>query len=108
MGEEYIKRVSVTYLISHCRKHLDKTNPHFLVVDNALLNVQQLFDLLEERKVLDGRWIGYPDYLALDGPWGDDYIVCSVCGEAFDVLDNDTHRFRYCPNCGAKMEGEIK
>lgn len=36
--------------------------------------------------------------------YSDDFIVCSVCGEAFNVIDNDTYRFDYCPNCGARMD----
>lgn len=35
--------------------------------------------------------------------YSDDFIVCSVCGEAFNVMDNDTYRFDYCPHCGARM-----
>ena len=35
--------------------------------------------------------------------YSDDFIVCSVCGEAFNVMDNDTYRFDYCPSCGARM-----
>lgn len=40
--------------------------------------------------------------------YSDDFIVCSVCGEAFNVLDNDTYRFDYCPKCGARMDGDEK
>ncbi len=36
--------------------------------------------------------------------YSDDFIVCSVCGEAFNVMDNDTYRFDYCPKCGARMD----
>lgn len=32
--------------------------------------------------------------------------ACSNCGEKFDIYDNEIIRFRYCPNCGAKMDGE--
>ena len=38
--------------------------------------------------------------------YSDDFIVCSVCGEAFNVMDNDTYRFDYCPKCGARMVEE--
>ena len=36
------------------------------------------------------------------GYWTDDdgYEVCSCCRELSD------YRYKYCPNCGAKMEGE--
>ena len=31
-----------------------------------------------------------------------DVFQCSECGECFDVSD----AFNYCPNCGAKMDGD--
>ena len=45
-----------------------------------------------------GRWeqIGYDDVL--------DRITCSHCKEYWNILDNDTETFNFCPNCGAKME----
>jgi predicted RNA-binding Zn-ribbon protein involved in translation (DUF1610 family) len=33
-----------------------------------------------------------------------DMITCSRCQQKWNILDNDTHTFIYCPNCGAKME----
>ena len=41
-----------------------------------------------------GRWNG-----------DDDYMFCSKCGMQWNYCDNDTQDFRYCPNCGAKMDG---
>lgn len=45
-----------------------------------------------------GRWeqIGYDDVL--------DRITCSHCKEYWNIRDNDTETFNFCPNCGAKME----
>ena len=43
------------------------------------------------------------------GEWKEDVldnIVCSTCGESFNICDNDTERFIYCTNCGAKCVGE--
>ena len=32
---------------------------------------------------------------------------CSVCGwEDWDTLTADTSEYNYCPNCGAKMDGD--
>ena len=53
-----------------------------------------------------GRWVTYPQYLLYDGTYGEDKIVCSECGSEWNILDNDTDTFDYCPHCGAKMEGE--
>ena len=35
-----------------------------------------------------------------------DDIACSECLAKFSVIDNETQRFKCCPNCGAKMESE--
>jgi len=42
------------------------------------------------------------------GEWIDDEFTskgrCSVCGEEWSWFDNCMETFKYCPNCGAKME----
>lgn len=44
--------------------------------------------------VVHGRWIDIPD----KPEW--DQKMCSICGDYFCCQGN------YCPNCGAKMDGE--
>ena len=47
-------------------------------------------------EVVHGEWIDRSD--GIEGAWN----YCSVCGEqAIDLYD-------FCPNCGAKMDGERK
>ena len=48
-------------------------------------------------EVVHGRWVE-----ADDG----DGAVCSVCGEDFCNVYLEVERFNYCPNCGAKMDGD--
>jgi len=36
-------------------------------------------------------------------PYFTDDIACSECLAKFSVIDNETQRFKCCPNCGAKM-----
>ena len=31
-------------------------------------------------------------------------MECPQCGYFWNYCDNDTERFNFCPNCGAKME----
>lgn len=57
-------------------------------------------DLLENQKT--GHWIIHK----LE-PNGYDHIKCSVCGQFWSVSDH-YKIFKYCFNCGAKMEGENK
>lgn len=48
--------------------------------------------------VVHGRWID-----------GHDYIKCSECGimaKWDSTFFNDIGDWNYCPNCGAKMDGE--
>lgn len=38
-------------------------------------------------------------------PYFTDDIACSECLAKFGVIDNETERFDFCPNCGANMRG---
>lgn len=44
------------------------------------------------------------------GRWVDNccYNTCSVCGNSVHAWndDGDLQEFNYCPNCGAKMDGD--
>ena len=50
------------------------------------------------RKQIVGEWEQQPR------PYEDE-IVCSVCGANFNIIDNCTEKFDFCPNCGARMKG---
>ena len=49
-----------------------------------------------------GRWIERED------AFGDTFYNCSACGEMWSTIDGNPwdNGMDYCPNCGAKMEGE--
>ena len=49
--------------------------------------------------VRHGRWVSVPHKLAR---------VCSVCNrdEPYKFADIDADVYDYCPNCGAKMDGD--
>lgn len=51
-----------------------------------------------------GRWIENDDWD------GDVYYECSVCKEAFCMMDGTPveNMYYYCPHCGAAMAGEIE
>lgn len=49
-----------------------------------------------------GKWIEHED------DWLGDFYECSVCGEAFMLIDGTPadNLYNYCPNCGARMVRE--
>lgn len=54
-------------------------------------------DGIEERKT--GRWVEHDDF---DNSW-----ECSSCNEVIDIIEGTPmdNEYRFCPWCGAKMEG---
>lgn len=98
---EYIEREAMMEVVEKSKFDNCHDNPrtrmahkheheHFL----NLIMRQPAADVVE---VVHGKWEDASD---LDG------VVCSVCGEDFCVLTNENERFKYCPNCGARMDGE--
>ena len=49
---------------------------------------------------LNKRGLGVDEYT----PYFVDDIACSECLAKYSVIDNETQFFKFCPNCGAKME----
>lgn len=62
---------------------------------------QILLDGLQKRQT--GQWISSVS-TSVDGKTK--YYVCSSCG--WSILWSDKMCWTYCPNCGAKMETEVK
>ena len=50
--------------------------------------------------VVHGRWEKGPGYVC-----GDYQFFCSFCGEEFWESGYWPKRAKYCPNCGARMDG---
>ena len=62
-------------------------------------------DVVDVALVMHGRWEKTED----DFYMGLTIFKCSVCREEWvfeDMLDIEGLNYHYCPNCGAKMEGE--
>jgi hypothetical protein len=107
--KEYIERGALIAFVREVRKKLPKDSKDFFTRDEMLLNFQQY---LESQKAADVEPVVRGEWLNFVG----DYVTaeCSVCGECYDPSDyNDKEHFdmfkqlyKYCPNCGAKMDGE--
>jgi hypothetical protein len=67
---------------------------------------RELIRMIMEQPTVDAVPVRHGKWCEGTECYSDDFIVCSVCGEAFNVMDNDTYRFDYCPHCGARMDKE--
>ena len=74
--------------------HMKRTDRYF----NVKFDIEN-FPNADVAPVRHGRWEE-----ASDG----DGIVCPFCRTDFCTIIYDTEYFNYCPNCGAKMDGDIK
>lgn len=85
-----------------CNEVIDEICPNCFTAD--LIANAPTVDAVE---VVHGRWIvgavevDHP-FLEFESVWRDVH-QCSICKEYFDVSDARN----YCPNCGAKMDGDI-
>jgi hypothetical protein len=68
----------------------------------VMLALDWIYMLINEQPTIDavpvvrGEWIENPTK---------DSVLCSYCHADWNLFDNDTYRFCYCPNCGARMDG---
>lgn len=68
-----------------------------LEVDDSIPNAATVCDMQEVKR---GEWI------YADGDVGYNVYRCSKCGKA--IFLDEEKIYNYCPNCGAKMDGERK
>ena len=79
---------------------LDRFYTHDAGYEDALDNVDDWMDApptVDAVEVVHGRWVE---------DTATDMIACTECGHAWNTIDNCTETFNYCPNCGAKMDGD--
>lgn len=60
-------------------------------------------EVVEYAPVVHGRWV------EKDDNWYETYYDCSVCGDSWVPIDGtpEQNNVKYCPNCGAKMDGGV-
>lgn len=66
------------------------------------INAVEEVNAVDAEPVVHGRWEEHEDYD------GDSYYTCSVCDCHWVMIDGTPaeNGMSYCPNCGAKMDGE--
>ena len=121
---DYIKREDVMELLDMLLEHYHDTGVE--VIKHTAAIAPKEFHISEEDDIADfnfeidawkkdfsnippadvapvrhGRWKPF------DRTWGRSVFTCTECGDAMDVpTEMGEPIFDYCPNCGARMDGE--
>ena len=83
-------------------RYIEAANAAEIISDKLDIALSELVDVMATVPTADVQEVKR-------GEWQEDVldnIICSACGESFNICDNDTERFIYCPNCGAKCVEE--
>ena len=95
MRERYINGIANTKHYRRECRHCKATFAHWY---RSMKKADEVWNRrFDAMPVVRGEWIENPTK---------DSVLCSYCYADWDLFDNDTYRFCYCPNCGAKMEVE--
>jgi hypothetical protein len=74
--------------------------------DGAVADCLDLLDNAPTADVVEvkhGEWIYNPETLSLNSGY-----TCSVCKDPMWHSHDVPQAFKYCPNCGARMDGDVK
>ena len=104
---EYIERDKVLEEINERISNIAFTSPYLQDIETVVDGMERARDSAEDAPAADvapvvhGRWETHPQHYGFDR--------CSVCHDCIIANDwADGLKWNYCPNCGAKMDGEVK
>lgn len=88
---EYIRREDAIDAVNHA---LDRETILFSFVRNVAISALKKLPSADVVQVVHARWVNYSPVT----------IKCSQCGHV--IHDWRYSECKYCPNCGARMDGE--
>ena len=91
--------------VQTAKAFIDANWPNDPLLKQIAFNLLNKLPRADATEVVHGEWeIIEDDYLSLVE------LKCSVCGESygFEYFEDVTpQNYHYCPNCGAKMDGDM-
>lgn len=104
---EYIKRETAVKAFNNFDAGRADSPPFTLLTPEEFAEYLYELPAADVAPVVHGRWISWEE--AGNFVPSPDRHECSVCHDAAQVLVNGFELLSdYCPNCGAKMDGERK
>ena len=104
MTAEYLDRSSLVARMKYYEEHTTEESGEHYAYSVALREIRNA-PAADVAEVVYGQWEGEGDGYA-DGEIVLDVWHCSQCGYCIDDgTDNPACLPKYCPNCGAKMDG---
>ena len=106
LGVDCISRDEACRYVAEFVNHEFSTREEEELIDNIITGIEHLPSVTpqEPRK---GHWIHRENMDYLDkNKVIHNHFMCQDCGFIHDFIDGHTAQYKYCPNCGAKMESE--
>ena len=96
--EKYIERATLLAHLRECKETSTGSGLTAAVI-TAIQSFVEGMPLADVAPVVHGRWAPSEE--------NPGFLVCSACGDCY-VVDEwaDGKKWRYCPACGAKMDGK--
>ncbi|MBQ9355061.1 MAG: hypothetical protein IJT84_05215 [Clostridia bacterium] len=110
-ADKLMKEISHTYIDNDSALSFRASND-----GDTLIGKMQVIDIISDQSTADVQEVKHGKWELSAEPLGQqdvDCAKCSLCGELF-IVDEDydfdyiKDFFKYCPNCGAKMDGDRK
>lgn len=105
MGKRYIDPEAF-FKVINTLPYKDTSYPDASAYNGAISDVADMlthFPAADVVEVRHGHWKGINR-----NKYNDDEATCSVCGLTFSSGYSDPSWWDYCPNCGAKMDGDTE
>lgn len=91
-------------LLHKLRERHDKFARIFGDCDNYVMGLDDAIELLKTASAADVQEVKHAKNLQNRFKWTFECSLCHWCDE--DTYSNDASEFKFCPNCGAKIEDE--